>query len=67
MSAVSDAFAAFQTALVNKLQSGGSGGPYLPLTGGRITGQLEVEGDILATGDCEGQRTLDEPYPDQNP
>lgn len=62
MSAVSDAFTSFQTALTTKLQTAGSG-QYLPITGGRIMGQLEVNGDILAAGDIDGDQVFPGPYP----
>lgn len=58
MSAVSDAFAAFSTALTGKFTR--DTGNYLPLDGSkRMTGTLQVLGDIQATGDVDGNYTVD--------
>ena len=58
MSAVSDAFASLITAFTNKNTR--DQGTYLPLNGSkRMTGTLQVLGDGQATGDVDGNYTVD--------
>ena len=53
MSAVSDAFAALATSFTNKNTR--DQGHYVPLDGSkRMTGTLQIQGDVQASGDVDG-------------